>query len=230
LALNAKSATGGAPKFSPPMEAGTYPARLVAVLDCGLQPQSSHKYPDKKPGYEIMTTWEFVDEFLQDENGEPMPDKPRWVSESFVLYNLDSDKAISTKRYLALDPHQLADGDWVKLLNSPAMVTVTQSAPGKGGRIYENIAAVAAMREKDAAKCPPLLNKPRSFDLAEPDLETFLSLPRYVQDKIKSNLEFAGSPLAKMLEEMGSGEPPKKDEAQPKPVAKAAVSEEDRPY
>lgn len=232
MPLNAKQATGGAPKFSPAMEAGTYPARLVQVIDCGLQPQTSPLYPDKKPGYEVTVTWEFVDEFLVDENGEPMKDKPRWVSDSFVLYNLDSDKAKSTKYYLALDPQVEKGGDWEQLLTTPAMITIVQSKPGRNGRIYENVVGVAPMRAKQAAECPPLINVPKSFDLSQPDLETFLGLPRYMQDKIKNNLEFAGSPLAKLLEEMGDGEPPKQEaKVEAKPAKKKVeVSEEERPY
>ena len=195
MALNARTAIGGGKEF-PKMEAGTYPCRLVHVLDLGLQKQQ-WKGEEKPDAYEIGLTYEFTDEFMVDEEGEVMEDKPRHLTESMVLYNLRVDKAKSTARYNAVDPEGKVDGDWEKLLGAPCMVTVVIN-PGADGRTWENIANVGPMREKDAAKLPKLL------DLVDPDLEVFRSLPKWLQERVANNLEFEGSALQKLLD--GAGE------------------------
>lgn len=74
---------------------------------------------EKAPKYELYVTYELSDEFLHDEDGEDILDKPRWLSESFSLHNLDADMAKSTKRYLALDPNMEHDGDWAQIAGTP---------------------------------------------------------------------------------------------------------------
>lgn len=188
-------------KTQEPLDPGSYPSRLVMVIDLGLQPQTYDK-ESKPPKIEIMTTYELSDEFMKDEEGNEIKDKPRWLSETFTLNSLNSDKAKSTQRYLALDPNLEHDGDWSKLLITPATITVVNN-PGKGknkGKVFNNIASVSTMRAKDAEKLPPLVNDARYFSLDEPDVELFLTLPQFVQDKIKGGLEFKGSVLDELLQ------------------------------
>ena len=76
MSLNANNvAFAGAKKDFVPLDAGTYPARLVMVIDCGLQPQRPYKGEDKEPAYEIGLTYEFADEFMKDDDGQEMKDK-----------------------------------------------------------------------------------------------------------------------------------------------------------
>lgn len=196
MAINARNVPSSSGPRPDPMDPGTYPGRLVSIIDLGIQPQV-YQGEEKSPKQEIMTTYEFLDEFLKDEEGEDIEDKPRWLSETFTLNSLDQDKAKSTQRYYALDPTEEHGGDWEMLLGSPAMITVVQN-PGKGknaGKIFEKIANVSAMRAKEASKAKPLVNETRFFDMSNPDVELFLSLPDWVQKKIKDGLEFEGSLL-----------------------------------
>lgn len=203
MGINSKkvpSGNGGGNKQEP-IEAGNYPARLVQVIDLGLQPQRPFKGEEKPPAYCIYTTYELLDEFMVDEEGNVDEDKPRWISEEFPLYNIGADLAKSTKRYKALDPQLECEGDWGQLLGSPVMVTVT-ATEGKGqhlGKTFNNIGGLAPMRPKDAAKAEELKNTAKMFDLDAPDLEVFQSLPTWLQDRIKGNLEFKGSKLDQML-------------------------------
>lgn len=225
MTLNAKEAPrGGIP--NEPIEPGSYPGRLVQVIDFGLQPQTYNNEP-KPPMRELGTTYELVDEFLKDEDGNDLEDKPRWISESFPFHNLASERAKSTARYYALDPNGKFDGDWGKLLGSPVMVTIVQSA-GKGknkGKIFNNIASTSSMRSKEAEKCPELVNKPSVFDLADTskeNLQRFHDFPQWISDKIKNGLEFAGSDFQIALE---SFTPAKKDKKEPKKNARVEVEE-----
>ena len=202
------------------LEPGTYPARVVQVVDLGLQAQPPYKGEEKPPINMLGVTYEFVDEFMKDEDGNDLEDKPRHLTEMFTFHNLTSDRAKSTKRYKALDPSQTYGGDWSQLINTPCNVTIVLN-PGKGkneGKVFENIAEVTAMREKDVKRCPELVNKAIVFDLDDPSIEDFNALPEFIQRKIKSNLNYEGS----KLQELGAGEPG----ATQKPAEPADTSED----
>lgn len=208
------------------IEPGSYPARVVRILDLGVQKQRPYKGEEKSPKHMIELTYELVDEFCLNEAGEPDESKPRWVSEEFSLNSLDSDLATSTKRYNVLDPKEAFGGDFTQLIGCTCMVTVVQN-PGSGknaDKIYNNVANIAAMRPRDAAQAPELVNPSKVFVLDEPDMEVFLSLPQWIQDKIKGNLNFGGSALQQALE---GGSVAQKPVAKAKPkVAKQDAPEE----
>lgn len=193
-----------------PMDIGTYPARLVEVIDLGLQEQRPYKGQPKPPKYELMVTYEFVDEFMKDEDGQDMEDKPRWISEFFPLLGMDAERAKSTKRAVALDPTNEHNGDWDMLLGAPAMVTVVHS-PKKDGGVWENIEEVKSMRPKDIEKTKELVNEPVLFDLDEPDLEVFNALAQWKQRRIVNGLQFEDKPFSKLVDV----EPAKVDKSVP---------------
>lgn len=208
-----------APKGSPKknfveqknIDPGVYPGRIVQIIDFGLQPQKPYKGQDKPPVPEIGLTYELVDEFMKDENGKDILDKPRWISETLPFYGLFADKAKSTQRYLTVDPNQEWGGDFSRAITAPVNVTIVNN-PASNGKVYDNVAGISAMRPRDAANCPPLVNTPRVFDLDNPDLEVFNAFPEWIRDKIKGNLNYEGSKLQKLL----SGSPaPAKEKAAP---------------
>lgn len=234
MGLNAKKvkAASTGPKQAP-IEAGTYPARVVQIIDLGIQEQRAFKGEAKPPAHEIMITYELLDEFCKDENGDDQEDKPRWISETFPFRSLQAELAKSTKRYKALDPNDDHDGDFTALVGVPCMVTVTEDE-GKGanvGKIYNNVGAVTTMRPKEAAKAKELVNPPKVFVLDEPDLEILGSFPDWLQEKIKNNLGFEGSALQKPLGGSVSEDKPK-GKAEPqgknnKPVEEPVEASED---
>jgi len=227
MSLNAKKITGGKKiNAQVAMDAGSYPARVVQILDLGLQEQQPYKGEAKPPKNEIMLTYEFLDEFCLDDGGEEMEDKPRWLSETFPFNSLNADLAKSTKRYYALDPDEEFDGDFTLLAECPCVVTVV-NREGNGkhkGKVFNNIGGVSGMRAKDATKAAPLQNPVKVFVLDEPDMEVFGSLPEWLQDKIKGNLEFNGSALQEALE--GGGKE-KEEKPEDKPAKKAEPKDDD---
>lgn len=209
----------------PVLEPGVYPARLVQLLDLGLQAQRPYLGKDKPPVQEIMLTYELVDAFMVDEEGNDIEDKPRWVSETLPFYGLFADKAKSTQRYNALDPSGAFDGDFSRGVDTPINVTLVNNVSGE--KTYTNVANIAAMRPRDASNCPPLKNAAKVFDLDAPDMEVFASVPEWIQTKIKSNLNFSGSVLDKLLSGKAAPAPAeKKAKSAPPPV----VEDEDNPY
>lgn len=230
MALNASKIQGSKKESKyqmDPLDPGVYPTRLVQLIDLGLQPQRPYQGQDKPPAHEIMLTYEFVDEFLKDEEGNDVEDKPRWYSETIPLHPLIAERAKSTQRYNALDPEGKYGGDFVKCLTTPVNVTLVHNLHGE--KLYVNVANAAAMRPRDAAKCPPLVNEPKYFDLDAPDLNVFGSLPEWIQTKIKSNLNFKGSKLEGLLG--GDAAPEKKQEDPPKAEGPAEPDVgDDRPW
>ena len=223
--LNAKNIQNNNRPQQEVLEADVYRARVVQILDLGLQPQRAYQGKDKAPANEIMLTYELVDEFMKDDAGEDIEDKPRWISETLPFYGLFADKAKSTMRYNAFDPSGVYDGDFGKCIDTPVNVTVVNNAVGD--KVYNNVGNVAAMSAKKAAGMPELVNPSKVFDLDSPDMEIYNALPEWLRDKIKANLNFQGSALQAAL-----GGKPAKPAAKAKPKVEEVEEDEDgnNPY
>lgn len=227
MAINAKEKKFEGKKVDQPnLDAGTYPGRVVQVLDMGVQEQRPFKGEAKPPVQELMVTYEFADEFIKDEDGNDVEDKPRWLSEVFALHPLASDLAKSTKRYYAIDPEVEEDGNWGALVTRPVMITVVNN-PGTGknaGKVFNNIASISAMRKKEADKLPELKNPAKVLDLDDADTaDIMLTLPEWIQDKIKNGLEWEGCAVQKAL----SGGKKEAKEEKKAPAKKARVVSEE---
>tara|TARA_R110000803_G_scaffold15263_2_gene42414 strand:+ start:5675 stop:6346 length:672 start_codon:yes stop_codon:yes gene_type:complete len=194
------SATTTTKSNVPALEAGGYPARLVQIVDLGVQEQRPYQGDAKPDAQELLVTYELSDEFLLDEEGNADTTKPRWLSETFPLFSLRAERAKSTQRMLALDPKGEAEGDWSELLGKPCTVTIVANA-GKGkhlGRTFNNVAGVTAMRSKDADALAPMVNPGLVLDLDEADVATFDRLPEWIQTKIEGGVTYATSKLAEV--------------------------------
>lgn len=228
MALKPKAQANNNKAFvqQPEMEAGTYPARLVQILDLGLQP--ARKFvgkPEGKPTNRIMLTYEFVDSFMVDEEGNELEDKPRWFSEEVNWYGIwEGARGTGAERYAAFDPDGAYEGDLASCIEAPVMVTITINR--KGEKVYVNIDNVAAMRKRDAEKCPELKNPPKIFDTEEPNMEIFNKLPEWLREKIKGNLNYAGSALEKAIAQGGSDEKAKPVEEDKKATPKRPKQED----
>jgi len=199
LNLSKVKGSGSKPR-QPDVDPGTYPARLVQVIDMGVQPQRPFKGEEKPPAPEVYLTYELLDEFLADEEGNEDPTRPRWYSETIPVHNLKADLAKSTKRYKVLDPDTKFGGDFSKLLGTPVNVTLTHNQnKNDPARPYVNIGSTTPMSPKQASKAPELVNKTKVFDLDSPDVGVFKELPEWLQTKITSNLHYEGSKLENLL-------------------------------
>jgi hypothetical protein len=198
-----------------PVDPGTYPARVVTIATLGLQPQRPYKGEEKPPALMLLVTYELLDEFMKDEDGNDLTDKPRWITETFPFKNLGSERAKSTARYLALDPKAQYKGDWSKLINTPCMVTIVVEE-GKGanaGKFYENVDNVAPMRAKEAEKAPELVNPAVVVDFYDPDEEALAKLPKWILKKMATSLDYEGSDLETIASKLIDAEPAPKKEA-----------------
>lgn len=184
------------------LDVGNYPARVVRVIDLGLQPTIDFNTKEPgKPVHKINVTYELVDAFMKDEDGNELEDKPRWQAEDFPLKPMTLDLATSTKRMKAIDPQNTVDGDWSQVLGFPVNVSIGQNPSKKDKtKIYNKILGASPVRPRDADRMPDLKNDPKFFSLDEPDLEVFNTFPQFLQEIIKGNLEYDGSKLQALLE------------------------------
>lgn len=210
-----------------PLEPGAYPGRLVWVIDLGVQEQDDYQGQEKPPRQMVYTTYELSDEFLLDDEGNELEDKPRFYSEDFPLHSLESDKAKSTIRYTSLDPKLEFGGNWPDVIGAPVIINIIQKKKQRDGSIYDRIGSTSTMRAKEADKLPNLVNEPKVFSFDDPDMEVFGSLPQWLQDKIKGALNFEGSKVEELL--VGEPKAKKKDKVEKEQVEEpvAANNEED---
>src|SRR6478735_3744667 len=82
-----------------------FPCRVAQVIDLGRHKRETYdtvnrKYvvdDSKAPANMVMLTYEFTTEFMKDEDGNDLEDKPRWLSETLPIFALDIELATSTK-------------------------------------------------------------------------------------------------------------------------------------
>lgn len=203
MALNAKKVQGNAGPRAPALEPENYMARLVQVIDLGVQNQRPYQGQEKPPAQEIMLTYELGGEFMPDDDGNPDETRPRWLSERMPMHNLKADKAKSTKRYMALDPKMAHGGDFSQLLGKACLVAVVNNE--KDGRVYNNIGGVT--QPLKGVPVPELVNTPVAFDFDDPDLDVFLSMPDWIQGIIKDALNYNGSKLQALVDGESTPEP-----------------------
>ena len=204
-----------------PLDPGTYPARLVQVIDLGVQPQRPFKGQPKPDIQMISLTYELVDTFLKDKDGEDDEARPRWLSETMPLHSIKNEKAKSTQRYKAFDKENDDDGDWFAQIGKPVNVTVAINQVDD--KVYENVSALGPMRDRDAARCPELVNDPRLFAIdAEDTWGAFEGLPQWLREKIEGARNVPGSGFATFLK--GA-----KKKADDKKVEEPADEEDDEP-
>ena len=215
MALNARKIKSKS-KFieQPTLAVDNYPARVAQIIDLGLQDGGEWKGDKKPPVNKIYITYELVDAFMVDKDGTELEDKPLWKSEDLNLLSPDMDMAKCNKRYKAIDPEEVFDYDWSQLLGQPCSVlTIHKESKGK---TYCNVGSVTPyVVSKRNPELPELKNEGKMFTLDEPDMDVFSALPEWLQERIKSNLEFKGSPLDKIL----NGDSNKATESEPSKLA-----------
>lgn len=170
------------------IEDGTYPARLVQVIDLGVQELTDYKTGEVKgTANRVYLCWEFPTETIE-VKGEI---KPRWQGKEYTIsYH---EKAALPGVIKALDPKgeakYLSD-----LLGKPCMVGIGSTSGG-------NAKITGVFQLAKGMPVDELQNPARAFDFSDPDVEVFKLLPEFLQDKIKGAVNFEGSRLEELLKE-----------------------------
>lgn len=172
----------------PPMEAGTYPAVCVGVVDLGEQySETFKKYSDK-----LLVIWEIPSQTIEIDGEQ----KPRWLSKDFsaslheksnLYQTLVSWRGKSfTEQELAVDGNGFMQFSVLDMLGTGCFlqVIVEERDSGTYNRITSVIALPAGM-EAPATQTPLL-----AFDMDAWDDETFNALPEWVRNRIKKSTQY----------------------------------------
>ena len=170
------------------VEDGAYPARVVSIIDFGMQYATDYKTGEVKKyddgndviQHKVWINFEFPDELI-DVDGEQ---EPRWYGKEYTVSAHEKSALYALLK--AVDPKGVATegGRNVKgLLGLPAMVTIGSTSGGKAKIV--SVSGVPKGMQVDALQNPEVL-----FDLDGDDLETFNSLPKWMQDRITDGVDF----------------------------------------
>lgn len=181
-------------KAFPRIGEGTFPARMVQVIDLGKQVKTD--WQTQQPvlnddGEEIIQNVVFITFELPTETVTiDDEEKPRWLGKEYTLSwhpksNLTS--VVEALKSTQKDAESLTD-----LLGAPCMVQVGTTSGGK-----DKITNVSPPMKGFAV--PELENPTKALDLDQGDTETFESLPQFIKDKITNGVNFSETRLSEVL-------------------------------
>lgn len=169
------------------VEDGTYMARIVQVVDLGVQKGEYKGEEYIRP--EVMITFEFPTETLTIEGEE----KPRWLSRQYTVSMNEKSALYSLVNAADPDGKATKKGSNAKgLLSLPVMVTVGSTATG-------NAKVVGVSRMMKGMSIPELYNDPVFFELDSNDTankQAFEGLPDWLKEKIQTSMNFSTSKFA----------------------------------
>ena len=192
-----KKSGGGSKNFGR-IEDGTHVARIIQVIDLGIQKNEFQGEEKIQP--QVMITFEFGTETIEIEGVQ----KPRWLGKQYTVSN--HEKAALTSLVNAVDPDGKVTGKGKhpnKLLGLPAMVTVGSTATG-------NAKIVGVSRLMKGLQVDELFNPPVYFDLDDYDTNSvavFNALPDWLKGKIQEAMNFNTTKFGKMFNSGAEPEP-----------------------
>lgn len=172
----------------PPIDAGTYPAVCVGIVDLGEQySETFKKYNDK-----MLVIWEIPSQTIEID-GE---DKPRWLSKDFsASLNEKSNlyQILVSWRGKAFTENELTEDETgfmqfsvLDMLGTGCFLQVIVEE--KDGNSYNRITSVIAL---PAGMPAPATETPLiAFDIDAWDDEVFKSLPGWIQERIKKSTQY----------------------------------------
>jgi hypothetical protein len=172
----------------PPMEAGTYPAVCVGIVDLGEQySETFKKYSDK-----LLVIWEIPSQTIEID-GE---DKPRWLSKDFSASLNEKSNLYQTlvswrgkaftENELTEDENGFMQFSVLDMLGTGCFLQVIVEE--KDGNSYNRITSVISL---PAGMSAPTTETPLiAFDMDAWDDEVFNSLPVWIQDRIKKSTQY----------------------------------------
>lgn len=162
-----------------PLEAGTYPARCVQLIDLGIQ----YNPLSDKNQRQVMLVWELPTETITIDGEE----KPRTISDTYTLSLNEKAKLYSALvgwRGKAFTDEELKGFDLQSVLNKPCILTLIVKE-SKNGNMYNRVKGVS--KTMKGMSVPEATTSIFAFDLDAPDaLEQMKSLPEWIQERIKA--------------------------------------------
>jgi hypothetical protein len=180
-------ATGSNKEFKPVPE-GTHMALCYRIIDLGTQQWEYQG--EQQIGRKVLIGWELhgnddEDNPLTTDDGRPLA-----MSKQFTL-SLSKKAALRSVleswRSKSFTDAELAGFDIAQVLGVPCMLTVKHES--KNGKVYANVATVSKFPASMKAMRPTPKNPLQMFDLTEPDMQVYDTLPEWVTDIINKSME-----------------------------------------
>jgi len=182
------------------VEDGTYPARVVRIIDFGLQYATDFKTGEVKKyddGNDVIQHKVWIDFELPTETIDiDGAKKPRWYGKEYTVSS--HEKAAIQALLKAADPDGKATmkgKNVVGLLGLPVMLTVGSTSTGKA-----KVAGITRLIK--GMSVDPLANPTLFFDLDEATYKDFELLPEWMQKRIKDGVDFESTGLYKKFNSM----------------------------
>lgn len=169
-----------------PLEAGTYPARCVALLDLGTQ--TSTYEGEAKAAHKVLVQFEILDSEARRSDGTPFV-----VSKRFTLSKHEKSALrgfLQGWRGRDFTPEEIKRFDLAVVLGAPCLLSVVNTT--KDGKTFANIASASKLPRGMAAPAGEL--PLQHFDLSAPDWEVFAQLGSRLQGQIADSPQYAAIP------------------------------------
>lgn len=163
------------------VEEGTHMARIIQVVDFGVQPQTDWKTGEAtKSQPKVMITWEFPTSRMEIEKDGVTTEYPRWLGKEYTASN--SEMASLMKLIKAIKPDLVSLDE---LLNMPCMVQVGTTSGG-------NAKVSGVMPAPGGVEVPALEAESSMFDFGDPTEDAFKSIKPWQQKKIIEAENYTG--------------------------------------
>lgn len=169
-----------------PIEAGTYPARCVGLIDLGTQ--TSTFETETKAAHKVLVSFEICDPETRRSDGTPYV-----VSKRFTLSKHEKAALrgfLQGWRGRDFTPEEIKRFDLVAVLGQPCLLSVVNTS--KDGKTFANIASAAKLPRGMAAPAGEL--PLQHFDLSAPDWEVFAQLGSRLQGQIAESPQYQAVP------------------------------------
>lgn len=192
----------GSNKDFKPVPEGNHTARCYHIVDLGTQ-ESTYD-GESRLAHKVMICWELNGEAddgspLASDDGKPFTVNKQYTMSLGKKATLRAD--LESWRGQAFTDDELKGFDISKLLGVYCMVTVKHDK--KDDKTYVNVASVsrwpAALKNNKFEPYYP----GQIFDIDSRDMGVFDALPEWMQDKIKSSLEWTGKSKAEAAPSRG---------------------------
>lgn len=184
---------------------GARPARLMSIVDVGIQHQEPYQGKIKKPCQQVILGFDLVDDL--DDDGKPIRITtgyfPLNVSVNFKTKTLhEKSKLFGIVK--SLDPTgNIFKMDFNNLIGLPSIVTVKlDTRVGNDGkeRTYANFDGCSPVPEIEGFTIAESSNDPYIFDMEEPNLEVWTALQERLKVMVREAVNYPESAIREVDE------------------------------
>ena len=161
------------------VEDGLFPARIVQILDLGIQ--KNEWQGEEKIQHQVRITFEFPTEKVMVDDVE----RPRWLGKNYTVSNHEKSALFALLKAADPDGSVTNKGRNVKaMLGLPLMVEVGSTGTG-------NAKIANTSRLMKGMTVAELENEPQFFDMSDAStFDVFEKLPKWIQEIIQGGVEF----------------------------------------